>query len=51
MNDLDTAFNYFEKAYVDCESVLVSLKHESWTPSNIKNDPRFQKLLDKIGYP
>ena len=51
MNNLDAAFIYFEKAYEDCESLLVSLKNESWTPPNIKNDPRFQNLLDKIGYP
>lgn len=51
LNDLDVAFDYFEKAFHEREPVILTLKYESWIPDTLKNDPRFQKLLDRIGFP
>ena len=51
MNDLDAAFIYFDKAFNDYESLIVSLKYEHWVPEIVLADSRYQLLLDKIGYP
>lgn len=51
MGDLDAAFTYFDQAFNDYESLIVSLKYEHWVPETILTDPRYQLLLDKIGYP
>jgi pentatricopeptide repeat protein len=51
MKDIDGAFAYFNKAFDDYESLIVSLKHEHWVPQVLKDDSRYQKLLDKIDYP
>jgi adenylate cyclase len=51
LNDADTAFEYLEKANADLEPILLSIKYEPWVPSLLKDDPRHQSLLNKIGYP
>ena len=51
LNDLDKSFYYLEKAYDDRDPVLIMLKYEPWVPATLREDPRFQELLDKIGYP
>lgn len=51
LNDLDEAFNYLEKAYDDRDPVLIMLKYEQWVPAALREDPRFQQLLDRIGFP
>ncbi len=51
LGDLDEAFNLLEKAYQDREPILLTLKYWKWGTPAFRNDPRFQKLLDKIGFP
>ncbi len=51
LEDLDTAFDYFEKAYEDHDPILTQLKYSPAVPASLRNDPRFQNLLDRIGFP
>jgi len=51
LNNLDEAFDYLEKAYAERDPVLVMLKYEHWAPAQLKADPRFQMLLERIGLP
>jgi adenylate cyclase len=51
LNELDEAFAYFEKAYLDHDPILLSIKYESWVPDAIRDDERFDDLLEKIGFP
>ncbi|HWJ91255.1 MAG TPA: adenylate/guanylate cyclase domain-containing protein [Flavisolibacter sp.] len=51
IDELDEAFEYFEKALEDRDPMLLSLKHEHWVPENLQEDARFQKLLDRVGFP
>jgi adenylate cyclase len=48
---LDEAFEFLEKAYADRDPLLISIKHEQWIPENLKEDPRWDVLLEKIGFP
>jgi len=51
LNDLDEAFEYFEKAYLDHDPILLSIKHERWVSDAIREDERYDELLEKIGFP
>jgi adenylate cyclase len=51
LGEPDTAFEYLEKAYNNRESVLLTLKYQLPVPDTLKQDPRFQYLLERIGYP
>lgn len=51
LGDLDEAFDYLDKAHDDRDPILVTLKYEPWVPAILRNDQRFQKLLDRIGLP
>jgi adenylate cyclase len=51
LGDLDEAFDYLEKAYDDRDPIILNLRHEKWGPPQFRNDPRFQKLIEKIGFP
>ena len=51
LDDLDKAFEFLESAYNDRDPVLLAIKYEKWVPDNLKNDPRFQLFLNKIGFP
>jgi adenylate cyclase len=51
LNDLDEAFEYLEKAYDERDPLVILLKYEPWVPTVLKDDPRFQKFLDRIGFP
>ena len=51
LEDLNSAFAYFDKAVNDYESLIVSMKFDHWVPETILMDPRYQLLLNKIGYP
>ena len=50
MGDIDTAFEWLEKAYQDHEVEMYWLKVEPpFEP--LRSDPRWQELLDKVGFP
>ena len=51
LNDIDEAFDYFEKAFIDRDPILLMIKYMQWVPAHVRNDPRFQNLLDRIGFP
>ena len=51
LGELDEAFEYLEKAYEERDTNVVLLKYEPWVPAILKNDPRFQKFLARVGYP
>ena len=51
LGDLDEAFDFFEKAYQSKEPDLLTLKYEPYIPENLKADPRYAKLLSRIGFP
>jgi hypothetical protein len=49
--DLDVAFSYMEKSYEEHEAMLLTLKTWPNVPDNLKNDPRCQELIKRIGFP
>jgi hypothetical protein len=51
LNNPDEAFVYLEKAFDDRDPSLILLKYEPWVPERLKADPRFQRILDRIGFP
>ncbi len=51
LGDIETAFNYLESAYNDHDPALINLKYATYIPDLLRNDPRFQNLLDRIGFP
>jgi len=51
LGDMNKAFYYLEQAYNDRDPNMVQIKHSRYVPPSLKNDPRFQNLLDRIGFP
>jgi adenylate cyclase len=51
LDGLDEAFNYLEKAFADHDPLLLMLKHQPLVPSILKQDPRYQGFLERIGFP
>jgi TolB-like protein/Tfp pilus assembly protein PilF len=51
LGDLDNAFHYLEKAYNDRDVIIITLKYSPYVPASLRNDARFQNLLDRIGFP
>lgn len=51
LNDVDEAFDYLQKAFDDRDPIILTLKRESWVPDNLRSDPRFTELINKIGFP
>jgi tetratricopeptide (TPR) repeat protein len=51
LNDFDKAFEYLEKAYEDCDPMLMQLRHSPVVPTSLRDDSRFQNLLTRIGFP
>ena len=51
LNDNEEAFEYFEKAFIDKDPILLLLKYVQWVPLHLRQDPRFKNLLDRIGFP
>jgi hypothetical protein len=50
LGEIDTAFEWLEKAYQDHEVEMYWLKVEPpFEP--LRNDPRWQVMLDKVGFP
>lgn len=51
LGNLDEAIDYLEKAYNDRDPILIMLKYEHWVPAALRDDPRFQNILERIGFP
>ncbi len=51
LEDLGEAFNFLEQAFLDRDPILSMLKYEPGVPQTLKEDPRFEKLLKRIGFP
>ncbi|MCH7573299.1 MAG: tetratricopeptide repeat protein, partial [Planctomycetes bacterium] len=50
LGDHDQAIAYFERGFQEREFLIATLKFNPLVDS-IRNDPRFQDLLDRIGFP
>jgi len=50
MGEVDTAFEWLEKAYEDHEYWMFWVKWQLFFKP-IHNDPRWQQMLDKVGFP
>ena len=48
--NMDDAFHYLETALIEKDPMILSLKYLNFSTA-LRNDLRFQKLLDQIGYP
>ena len=51
LDEIDEAFEYLEKAYLEREPLILSLKYQTWIPASIKEDKRFKALIGRIGFP
>jgi adenylate cyclase len=51
LQHLDEAIAYLEKGFSVRDPLILTLKYEHWVPENLKADPRFQKLLERVGFP
>jgi adenylate cyclase len=51
LGDMDTAFECLDKALDDFDPSAPILKYVPFVPNSLRNDKRFQVLLDRIGYP
>lgn len=50
LGERDEAFAWLSKAYDDNSTWLIELKVEpAW--DNLRSDPRFESLLDRVGLP
>lgn len=49
LGDVNTAIEYLEKAYNDLDPILISIK-SPYVPVELRNDKRFQDLLNRIGF-
>lgn len=48
--NLDEAFNYFDSAIKERDPLLITLKYIKYS-EDLYNDPRYPKLIERIGFP
>jgi tetratricopeptide (TPR) repeat protein len=51
LGDVNTALDYLEKGYDDGDPILISIKYSPYVLASLRDHPRFQNLLDRIGFP
>ena len=51
LGDFDSAIEYFEKAIEKHEGIMLLIKYNIRYCPELEQDPRTQKLLEKIGLP
>ncbi len=51
IGNVDVAFDALEKAYNDLDPHILTIKRAPYVPALLKSDPRFQNLLNRIGFP
>lgn len=49
--DLDLAITYLEKAYDDCDPILITLNTWPNVPDTLRNDIRCQEVIKRMGFP
>ncbi|WP_162056310.1 adenylate/guanylate cyclase domain-containing protein [Pontibacter pamirensis] len=47
LNDLDASFHYLEKAFLDRDPLLIHLKFSPDVPALLRNDTRFQNVINR----
>jgi TolB-like protein/class 3 adenylate cyclase/Tfp pilus assembly protein PilF len=48
LGDVEKAFVYLERAFYDHDPILITIKRGPNIPDLLRDDPRFQKLLDRL---
>jgi TolB-like protein/class 3 adenylate cyclase/Tfp pilus assembly protein PilF len=51
LGEREEAYAFLEKAFMEKDSILLTLKNEHWIPPAFKAEERFQQLMAKIGFP
>ena len=51
LGDFNQAFQWLDTAFEERDSVLVILKQYPWPSESFRQDPRYQELLRRIGFP
>ena len=51
LDGIDKAFPYFEKGYEERDPVMLTLKYTGLATKELREDSRFQLLLERIGFP
>jgi tetratricopeptide (TPR) repeat protein len=51
LDGVDEALIYLENAYKDRDPILLNLKYNTLVSPTLRADPRFQKLLNRVGFP
>ncbi len=49
-DNLNEAFHFLNKGLEEHEPLMVSIKYEHWIPAALREDPRYQKLLERMEY-
>jgi adenylate cyclase len=51
LNNVDEALDYLQKAFDDKDPIILTLKHETWVPDNLRFHRKYQEIIGKIGFP
>ncbi len=51
LGDVELAFRYLETAFNDRDPILITIKYAPNVPSIVRDDPRFEDLIERIGFP
>jgi TolB-like protein/class 3 adenylate cyclase/Tfp pilus assembly protein PilF len=51
LGNLEAAFCHFERAYIEHDANILNIRHSQDVPALLRKDPRFQSLVDRIGFP
>ena len=51
LHNIDKAIYYLEKAANDKDPILLTLQYEHWVPDTLKQDPRYQAIMERINFP
>jgi TolB-like protein/Tfp pilus assembly protein PilF len=51
LGNLDEAIQYLRTAFKDRDPMLILLKYAHWVPHGLRNDARFNEILEEIGFP
>ena len=51
LGNLDASFAALEKSYDDLDPHILTIKRAPYVPASLRNDRRFQIIIDRIGFP